>query len=223
MSICTLELSIRKRRRPVKRILVPAHSGHAQGCWDWGMKHGDIVLYRKDNTLLDLMIAEVTRSIWIHAGMLAWNDEARRWEILDVQQWRGGQCTPLAEAVRRNPGHWDHFAVDWEGRWPEYNRELAVARMREFVGRPYGWVALARDGLSHVPVLGHWAADFKEGTKRGRRPFCSMATTIAQATAGIEIVHHLPHALTEPVHVAQTVVHTYRGTFYPASEEKARA
>ena len=84
--------------------------------WDSPMAPGDAVLYAADPTPADLLIADVEHSIWIRAGMLAWNDEREEWEIVDTRQWVGGKRTPLIEAVPHNPGHWHLFHADAGGR-----------------------------------------------------------------------------------------------------------
>jgi hypothetical protein len=221
----TLTFAVRSKRRrlggvtgrylPRRRRIEVGRRG-----WDCGIGAGDAVLYRADPTLPDLTIAAVSGSPWIHAGMLAWDADAEQWEIIDTQQWRGGRRTPLVEAVRANPGHWDHFAANPHDRWPEFNRRLAVAKMDEFVDRPYGWLNLICDGLSHLPVLGALISrDLRDGADDGRQPYCSQAVAIAtRVGGGVDVVPHRTDAYTEPVHLAQSLFYEYRGTFWPAEE-----
>ena len=174
------------------------------------------MLYRADPTVEDLVIAAVERSIWIHAGLLVWNEDTEQWEILDTRQWRGGRRTPLIDAVRANPGHWDLFHAD-DRRWPAFNRRLCVAKADEFVDRPYGWWSLIRDGLSHLPLLGCLVRDLCDGDDEGRLPYCMELVSLAtRVGGGVDVVPHLPDCFTEPVHAAQSLFYQYAGTFYPA-------
>ncbi len=187
--------------------------------WDSPMAPGDAVLYAADPTPADLLIADVEHSIWIHAGMLAWNDEREEWEIVDTRQWVGGKRTPLIEAVRANPGHWHLFHADAGGRWPEFNRRLCVAKADEVIDRPYGWFSLARDGLSHLPLLGWLARDLCDGVNEGRLPYCAEHVTLATRDGGgVNIVPGRPACFVEPVHLAQSEFYEHRGPFFPADE-----
>jgi hypothetical protein len=204
------------KRHRVRRIEIEAPAGFYAGArQNYHLLPADVVLYRADATLVDLAIEAVTHSVWIHGGMLAWDEDDGRWEILDTIAWKGGQRTPLDEAVRRNPGHWDHFRANPCNRWPEFNRSLAVAKMDEFVGRPYGWKGVFLDALSHLPLIGP-QRDTKHGADDGALPFCTEATAIATRTGGADPWPHLASRFVEPVDVAQSPFFEYAGTFWPA-------
>lgn len=215
MSYPTVSLAYRPRRRPVRRIEIDARLAWYGGDWNHGLMPADLVLYRADATLMDLTIEAVTHSLWIHGGMLAWDEDHGRWEILDTIAWHGGQRTPLVEAVRKNPGHWDLFRANADNRWPEFNRAVAVARMDQFVGRPYGWKSLCWDGFSHIPLIGP-DRDTKDGADDGALPFCTEATAIATRAGGVDPWPHLASRFVEPVHVAESPFFEYAGTFWPA-------
>ncbi len=216
MSYPMITLACRPRCRPVRRIEVDERLAcYMAGDWKHGLLPADLVLYRADATLLDLTIKAVTHSIWIHGGMIAWDEDQGQWQILDTIAWHGGRETPLVQAVRDNPGHWDLFRANAGNRWPEFNRSLAVARMDQFVGRPYGWLSLLRDGLSHIPLIGP-KRDTKEGADDGVLPFCTEAAAIAVRMGGVDPWPHLASQFVEPVNVAESPFFEYAGTFWPA-------
>jgi hypothetical protein len=219
----TLTLTDRPRLHRVRPICVEPVGRRVtpwQLPWDCVMAPGDAVLYRADATLEDLLVAGATHCIWIHVGMLAWNEDLEQWEIIDTRQWQGGKRTPLIEAVRANPGHWDLFHTNPQNRWPEYNRRLAVAKMDEFVDRPYGWASLLADAWTHLPVVGGlFVGDLASRVEDGRPPYCSQSFVIATRVAGgIDMVPHRPDCYCEPVHVAESLFCEYSGTFWPAEE-----
>ncbi len=218
----TPAVSLVSHRKPVRPIWVGDDSGWIPGhCgtwhrWDRDLQDGDGILYRRDATLASLVIASVTQCPWVHVGMIAWNDDEDRWEIIETVQWHGGRRISLVEAVRANPGHWDWFRANPDNRWPEFDRQAAVAKMEQFVGRRYGWLSLARDGLSHLPLLGGLAGELADDGSGLRLPFCSQAATIAWRAGGVDPVSHRRAQFCEPVHVAQSLFLEYGGTFFPA-------
>lgn len=219
----TVSLDIEPQSQRVREIYVEA-AGRQHGPlyrrapWDREMAPGDAVLYRADPNLEDLAISMATNCIWIHVGMLDFDETAERWQIIDTQQWHGGRRTPLIDAVRANPGHWDLFHTNPGERWPGYDRRLAVGKMAEWVDRPYGWASLLADAWTHVPLVGGlFVGDLATRVDEGRPPYCSQAFVIAtRIGGGVDMVPHRPDRFCEPVHVAQSMFCAYAGTFWPA-------
>ena len=183
--------------------------------WMRVLQAGDLLLYRADNTLADLAIADAGRGPWCHAAMLDFYEG--QWSILETLQHCGGRRMPLADAVAKNPGHWDLFSADPDNRWPEFNRYLAIEKMRQFVGMPYGWAGLARLALARLPVLGRllWPVDTDDDTPSKLPPFCSQAVSAAYRGGGIDPVPHLADAFTEPSDLGRSMFFQYTMTLVP--------
>jgi hypothetical protein len=212
---------IRFQRPRTWRLEVALPYGHVVRPFPRCLSPGDAVLYRADPTPLDRVIELTTHSIWIHAGMLAWDDDQAQWEILDTRAWHGARRTPLFQAVQENPGHWDHFRANAGERWPGFSRAAAVAMADEYLNRPYGWLSLLRDGLAHLPLPCNVlpARDLRYGAEEGDLPFCSQLLAICWLAGGVNAFPHLPPERVEPVHVAQSLFCEYAGTFWPEPED----
>jgi hypothetical protein len=219
-------VTIRNHERDMKPIYVRAAGRNAGPCrpwmpWDHKLASGDAVLYAADPTPEDLLIEAVTGSSIIHAGLLAWNSDEDRWEIVDTRQWHGARRTPLYDAVCKNPGHWLLFHADCN-RWPEFNRRLCVEMADRFVSRRYGWVSLIRDGLHDLPLIGSLvpAGQLDDDPDRGRLPFCSeLVLYCTLFGGGVDAIPNLPIQFCEPKHIAQSPFWQYSGTFWPDADE----
>jgi hypothetical protein len=182
------------------------------------MLPGDLLLYRATaaDGLVDVEIARFGRSPWCHAAMVASDPmNPRRLLLLEMIQFHGGRCRSLLEAVRENPGHWDHFRANRAYRW-HFNRGAAVARMQKFVGRPYGWHDLLRDAALHLPLVRAFTpAQVADTETYGHTPYCSEAVDIATRAGGVDPVPFLPGELTEPGDLARSLFFEYQGTLVP--------
>ena len=176
---------------------------------------GDLLLYRGDDSLMDLAIADEGRGPWVHAAMLDYVEE--QWQVLETLQRHGGRRKPLAEAVAENPGQWDVFTIDPDSRWPEFSRYLALEKMRSFVGMPYGWAGIIRLAASRIPVLGRrfWPVTIDDDAPYTLPPFCSDAVSAACRAGGVDPVPHLADYFTEPSDLARSLFFQYALTLVP--------
>lgn len=182
--------------------------------WD-RLAVADLVLFRAEATPVDMAIAGAGRSRYCHAAMLDYTDDSE-WRMLETLQWHGGREVSLLDQVQRFPGHYDVFRPNPENRWPWFEPELAIAHMRTFVGRRYGWLHLVRLALGRLPLLSfvlpldRWA-----DVPDGQPPFCSEACAAAYAAGGVDPVPLLSDRRTEPGDLARSLFFEYRFTLVP--------
>lgn len=183
------------------------------------MRPADLLLWRDDQDIQDLMIARAGRSAHSHAAML---DYARqlsgfsRWRILEVTQWHGGRDTSLRDSVRQYPGHWDLFRANADNRWPEWDGDAAVRRMRRFVDCEYGWLKIWSVALLRMPVMGTiFPADLDDSSRDDKPPICSEAVSIADCAGGVDPVPNLANRYTEPGDLARSLFYRYELTLVP--------
>lgn len=162
---------------------------------------GDILLVQRQPVdIQDLAISISGRSTTIHAMMAAWR--RGRLYALDTYQGVGGRETLLSKLVDLWPSQILVRKVA-----PEfirhYDRSAAVAEMRKIVNKPYGWWALRKASLIHIPVvrvvLFRWLLpSMVDDGANGSLPFCSMAVSRACRAGGIDPVPNLADGWTEP-------------------------
>ena len=170
------------------------------GCVKDNIHSGDVLLFRRGDGLVSKLITVAGRSPYCHAGMVERNNG--EWWCLETLQWKGGQRTRLSELVHRYPGQIVVFSIAPEFR-ARYNRRRAVAAMQRFVHRPYGWRALARATLTHLPfarvLLFRILLPFiVNDHQNGNLPFCSMAVSRACRAGKLDLVPNLGDSWTEP-------------------------
>ena len=169
-------------------------------------QEGDLLLYR-DNSLQETIISRGGRSSYGHAGMLA-KIKGGAWAVLEMVEFHGGRCRPLAEAIKDH-GHWDLFAANAGDRW-QFDRRRAVAEMWRFVSRPYGWWHVLWVAMLHLPLIRSLVPAVTSDTNADRHsPFCSEAVSIATRLAGVDPVPRLPDCLTEPGDLARSLFYDY--------------
>jgi hypothetical protein len=180
----------------------------------WEMRRGDLLLYRRDATLLDLEVAKAGRGVHCHSAMLDVIDGEFR--ILEVIRRHGYRETSLLDAVLANPGHWDVFQANADGRWPEFDADLACARMHDFEGQKYGYWHILRIALARLPLVGLVLPyDDQQVEQDGGPPICSEATELSYTAGGVTPVPNLPPSRVEPADQARSLFFKYRFTLWP--------
>ena len=114
----------------------------------------------------------------------------------------------MSNQVKASVGKWDIYRVVHK----DYNRDAAVRKMIELIGVPYGWRALLKTGLLHLP-LGRklWPRTIEEDTYTGF-PHCAMATSRAARAGGVDLYPSRSDLFTEPGHLALSLDTRYRFT-----------
>jgi hypothetical protein len=200
--------------------LIPTAGPHFRGTLPFShaerqIHNGDLLLFARGGGFFSWLISVAGRSNFSHAGMAVWLNEnaCRTWRKLfprlkpglycaHTQAGRGGQLDPLGDLVKKSPGR---IVV----RKPiaelqsTYNRRRAKAEMLKIVGKPYGWAAIRRTALTHLPIvrlaLWRYIAPFLvDDGGNGGLPFCSMADSRAARLAGNDPVPNLGDRWTEP-------------------------
>jgi hypothetical protein len=162
--------------------------------------------YNDDPKLSNKLIGAGGRD-YCHAGLLMRTHEHVL--LLDTQQWRDGGVSQFSEEVRQCPGLWDVYHVTH----PDYSRRLAVKRMCEIIGRPYGLAALVVAGLRHTAVGRRlWPRINVDEYFKNYNPHCSMAVSDAVRKGRVDLCPDRADLFTEPVHIAQSEFTEYFGT-----------
>jgi hypothetical protein len=176
------------------------------------IEDGDLLLFRRGRRLASYLIGVAGRSPYSHAAMAAWWDD--RLMALEMRQFRGGRAVLLSNLVGRS----EIDVYEANAMHAAFDRRRAVARMKEFTGRPYGWWALLRCGLLHVPVVRLFQQPLCDDRANGSPPFCSMAVAQASRYGGVDPVPNLADRLTEPADLARSPFYRYRFTLGEPSE-----
>ncbi|TWT85574.1 hypothetical protein Pla123a_03810 [Posidoniimonas polymericola] len=173
---------------------------------------GDLLLFRRRG-----LIAIAGRGEHAHAAKaVRWGDDLY---CVEVREWHGGRAVTLASQVGRYPGRIDVFAANPRRRWPEYDRAAAARYMRRLAGCDYGYAAVLRAALLHLPVVRALVRPqteddaAKDDASDQRPPFCSQACAMADRVAGgVDPTPHLADRLTEPADLARSPFYEYRFT-----------
>ncbi|MBN2475884.1 MAG: hypothetical protein JXB62_14830, partial [Pirellulales bacterium] len=159
-------------------------------------------------TLAGTAISVVGRSPYSHAAMAAWWHG--RLMCLETLQGRGGRAVMLSTLVADAPGWIDVFRIQLNRR--RFNAQAAVEAMIEITGRRYGWRALVRAGLVHLPLVRFLVRPETDDAANGHLPFCSQAVARACRAGGIDLVPNLADRSTEPGDLARSAALVYRFT-----------
>jgi len=181
------------------------------------IRDADLLLFRRGPGLIHRLISTSGRSQYVHAAMAAWWGEDLM--CLEMLQFRDGRAVCLSGQVLHSPGRWDVYETNPDQR-QEFDRAVAVRRMKRFTGTRYGWWNVFRVGLRRLPVV-RWLVqpitnDLADGT---HPPFCSQAVAVAYRAGGVDPVPNLADRLTEPGDLARSPFFRYRFTLVPVSEE----
>jgi len=194
---------------------------HAVRLRDAAVRDADLLLYRRRHgDPAGLAICVAGRSDYSHVAMAGWDWDPAvmhlRLSAIQIVSFRGG-CKPrLRDEVERWPGRSDWYQANPDGRWPEFDRIEAVARMLQFVGCRYGRWALFRVGLLHLPLI-RWLVrpNLDDAGNGSGPPFCSHAVAIATRAGGVDAVRNLADRITEPGDLARSLFYRYAGTLVP--------
>lgn len=172
------------------------------------LRDGDLLLFRRRG-----LISIAGRGVHSHAAKFAWWGSTPY--CLEVREWHGGRAVTLASQVARCPGRIDLFRANPAGRWPEYDRASATRYMRGLAGCDYGYGAVLRAALLHLPVVRTLVTAEVEDREVDRRPpFCSQACAMADRLAGgVDPAPYLADRLTEPADLARSPFYEYQFTF----------
>ena len=182
------------------------------------IRNADLLLFRRRGP-----IAIAGRGVHSHAAKAAWWGEELF--CLEVREWHGGRAVTLASQVRRFPGRIDVFRANPNNRWPEFDRQRSSQLMRRLAGCDYGYVAVARAAMLHLPVVRWWVrASTEDGAIDRRPPFCSQACAMADRMGGgVDPVPYLADRLTEPADLARSPFYEYQFTLIPSNESHTEA
>lgn len=187
-----------------------------------GIRNGDLLLLREGPRWYHRLIAAGGRTVYVHAGMAAWWKQDLM--CLEMVGYRGGRAVCLSHQVVKYPGRWDVYTLRPLGQ-QRVNRSLAVRAMKRLTGTPYGWEAVGRVIVRHLPLLRWFLPPPSEDpwiVPAGSLPplptepmFCSQAVAWAYRLAGVDPAPNLPDRLTEPGDLARSPLFRYRFTLIP--------
>ena len=183
--------------------------------------NGDMLLFRRGDGWFSRLISVAGRSEFSHAGMAVWLDArdckrlAKRWPGLTpglycchTLEGCGGRLDRLSTLVKKQPGR-----ILVRQPLPEllkkYDRRKAKAAILAIVGKPYGWVAIKRAALVHLPfvrvaVFRYVLPFMLDDGQNGSLPFCSMAVSRACRAGDLDPVPNLGDGFTEPSDLARS-------------------
>ncbi|MEQ8849089.1 hypothetical protein [Botrimarina sp.] len=172
------------------------------------LRDGDLLLFRRRG-----LISIAGRGLHCHAAKVAWWGDTPF--CVEVREWHGGRAVTLASQVERRSGRIDLFRVNPAARWPEYDREASTRYLRELAGCDYGYAAVLRAALLHLPLVRAWVrAEVEDDAVSRRPPFCSQACAMADRIAGgVDPTPYLADRLTEPADLARSPFYAYQYTF----------
>jgi hypothetical protein len=182
------------------------------------IRDADLLLFRRRGP-----IAIAGRGVHSHAAKAAWwGDELF---CLEVREWHGGRAVTLDSQVRRYAGRIDVFRANPNNRWPEFDRTRSTHMMRRLAGCGYGYAAVARAAMLHLPFVRWWVrASTEDGAIDRRPPFCSQACAMADRVGGrVDPVPHLADRLTEPADLARSPFYQYLFTLVREEDLNRRA
>ncbi len=174
------------------------------------IRDADLLLYRRRG-----LIAIAGRGIHSHSAKAAWWDG--QLFCLEVRGLCGGRAVTLASQVARYPGRIDVYRANPGNRWRHYDRRGTVSFMRQLCGCEYGYVALLKAALLHLPVIRLLVRPaLNDRAPPVMPPFCSQACVMADRLGGgVDPVPHLADRLTEPADLARSPFYQYRFTLIP--------
>jgi len=175
------------------------------------IRDGDLLLFRGTG-LLARLIRVAGRTRYSHAAKAVW------WHGIlfccEVRELKGGRAVTLASQVRKYSGAIDVFAVNPQERWDSYDRQGAIRKMLALTGCDYGYLAVLKAALLHLPMVRLLVPPSLCDTQSAvSPPFCSAACATADRVGGkVDPVPHLADHLTEPGDLARSAFYQYRFT-----------
>ena len=186
---------------------------------------GDLLMFRSGGGAIGRLITTGGRSEYSHAAMAAWWNG--RLMCLETVQFHGGRAVALSNLIEDYPGQIDVFKIAPMFR-KKYDRTTAVLSMIEQTARGYGWQALARASLVHLPIVRLFTHRMlgSDDTTNGDLPYCSYAVARACRAGGVDTVPNLADKFTEPGDLARSAAFRMWKTLWPGEsklEKKAKA
>lgn len=184
------------------------------------LKDGDLLLWRHKG-IIGRIISGPGRSIYSHAGIVAWWDDCPM--VLELREWHGGRATTLVEAIRQAPAVIDHYSIEMESLSAVHEsdrRKMVVHEMRKKAGRPYNYAGVLLVGLLRMRLaqvfMSRLPNDKRIDLADDRFPslpeFCSQAVASAWRYVGEDPVPNLGDAFTEPGDLARSRLFDYQRT-----------
>lgn len=173
--------------------------------------HTAAVLLWRSRSCVSRLIRAGGRSDYSHAALALW--ERGVWCVGEVREWYGGRVVTLESQVRRYPGQIDVYRARPQSG---LRTNLAAAAMLRLAGADYGYAAVLRASLAHLPILRLFArVDFDDSSDDGRPPYCSAAVNAAMRAGGLDLVSNLADRFTEPGDIARSPLLEYSCTLVP--------
>jgi len=191
-------------------LRIPRKLGHA-----YYLRPGDVLLFRPAwSDVVGRLICVAGRTEYCHAGMVA--EIAGDWCCLEMVG-TGGRDVPIEQRIDQCGRRGIDLYQPIDKSVETYHRgEAAASVMFHLVARRYGFVALARVALRHLPVLRLLCrAETDDQIFDGRPPICSQAVAAAWRAAGVDPVPQLSDRMTEPGDLARSAFFKYRCTLVP--------
>lgn len=161
------------------------------------------------------LICVAGRTEYCHAAMVDRDVEDSPLLCLEMVA-SGGRVTPLRWQVEQYPGLIEVYETNPDNRWSEFDRGRAVAAMRKFVTRHYGYRNMVRVALRHLAVARlFFPPKTDDVLKNGGSLFCSQAVAAACHKGGVDPVVHLANEMTEPADLARSLFFQYQFTLVP--------
>lgn len=176
----------------------------------------DLVLFR-GNGLVSRLIRVAGRGAYSHAGMCVW----ARSSLLccEVREFHGGRAVTLSSQVRLYPGCIDVYRTVPPCVAPgqrSFDATLAADSMLRKAGTKYGYGAVLKAGLLHLPFVRLWQTpDTDDESESSSLQYCSEAVASCLRKAGMDPTPNLSDRLTEPNDLARSICFQYMWTLKP--------
>ena len=125
----------------------------------------------------------------------------------ETVQWHGGRAVTLSSQVHLYPGRIEVREPNVLGASKGYDAMRTCEYMIRLAGQRYGWWAILKTALIHLPLLRLFFRPNTDDSANGSMPFCSGARAQADRFGGYDPVRGLSDGATEPGDLA-------RSTFY---------
>jgi hypothetical protein len=174
------------------------------------IRSGDLLLFR-GRGLIASLIGAAGRSEYTHVAKAIWLEDVPF--CAEVRELKGGRIVTLASQVAKFPGLIDVFEANPGNRWKEYRRKDAVRYLLRLAGCDYGYGAILRSAMGHLPVVRCFLApDMNDAAADNRPPYCSAAVAAADRFGGVDPVPNCADRVTEPADLARSPFYRYRFT-----------
>jgi len=172
----------------------------------------DLLLFR-GRGLASRAIRAAGRGIHSHAAKATWHNGQLM--CCEVREFVGGRIVTLESQARKYPRRIDVFRANAGNRWPDWDRAASDDYMTALAGVEYGWGAIAKSALMHLPVVRYIVAPptADDVLDARAKPYCSAACAMADDFGGgVDVVPHLANWAVSPADLARSLFYAYRFT-----------